>query len=41
MSLENIMNTKADKAVKKSTHHVPPRQMIYTKRQIGWDHEKR
>jgi hypothetical protein len=27
--VETIMNTKADKAVKKITHHVPSRQMIY------------
>jgi hypothetical protein len=41
VTIETIMNTKADKAVKKNTHHVPARQMIYTKKQIGWDHEKR
>ncbi len=41
VTLETIMNTKADKAVKKITHHVPPRQMIYTKKQIGLNHEER
>jgi hypothetical protein len=41
VTLETIMNTKADKTVKKITHHVPSRQMIYTKKQIRWDHEKR
>ena len=41
VTLETIMHTKADKAVKKITHHVPPRQMIYTKKQIGLNHEKR
>ena len=41
VTLETIMNTKADKAVKKITHHVPSRQMIYTKKQIGLNHEKR
>jgi hypothetical protein len=41
VTLETIMNTKADKAVKKITHHVPPRQVIYTKKQIGLNHEKR
>ncbi len=40
-TLETIMNTKSDKSVKKITHHVPPRQMIYTKKQIGLNHEKR
>jgi hypothetical protein len=35
------MSTKPDKTVKKFTHHVPPRQMIYTKKQIGWNHDKR
>jgi hypothetical protein len=29
VTLETIMNTKADKDVKKITHHVPPRQMTY------------
>jgi hypothetical protein len=29
------MSTKADKTVNKITHHVPPRQMIYTKKQKG------
>jgi hypothetical protein len=29
------MNAIADKTVNKITHHVPPRQMIYTKKQIG------
>jgi hypothetical protein len=41
VTLETMMNTKADKAEKKITHHVPPRQMIYTKKQIGLNHEKR
>jgi hypothetical protein len=41
VTLETIMNTKADKDVKKITHHVSPRQMIYTKKQIGLNHEKR
>jgi hypothetical protein len=41
LSIESIMSTKADKTDKKITHHVPPRQMIYTKKQIGWNHEKR
>ena len=27
------MSMKSDKTVKKITHHVPPRQMIYTKKQ--------
>ena len=41
VTLETMMNAKADKPVKKITHHVPPRQMIYTKKQIGLNHEKR
>jgi hypothetical protein len=41
VTLETIMNTKVDKTVKKITHHVTPRQMIYTKKQIGLNHEKR
>jgi hypothetical protein len=41
VTVETIMNTKADKDVKKFTHHVPPRQMIYTKKQIGLNHKKR
>ncbi len=32
---------RCDKTVKKITHHVPPREMIYTKKQIGWNHKKR
>jgi hypothetical protein len=41
MSLETIMSTNYDKTVKYITHHVPRRQMIYTKKQIGWNHENR
>jgi hypothetical protein len=41
VTLETIMNTKVDKVVKKITHHVPPRQLIYTKKQIGLNPEKR
>jgi hypothetical protein len=36
-----MMNTKVDKTVKKITHHVPLRQMIYTKKQIKRNHEDR
>jgi hypothetical protein len=35
ITLKTIMNTTADKTVNKITHHVPPTQMIYTKKQIG------
>jgi hypothetical protein len=38
---ETIMNTKVDKTAKQITYHVSPRQMICTKKQIGWNHEKR
>ena len=41
VTLKTIMSTIADKTVNKITHHVPPRQIIYTKKQIGWNHEKR
>jgi hypothetical protein len=33
VTIETIMSMKSDKTVKKITHHVPPRQMIYTKKQ--------
>ncbi len=35
ITLRTIINTITDKTVNKITHHVPPRQMIYTKKQIG------
>ena len=41
VTLETIMSTKADKTVKKITYHVSPREIIYTKKQIEWNHEKR
>ena len=41
VTLKTKMNTIADKTVNKIAHHVPPRQMIYTKKQVGYHHEKR
>jgi hypothetical protein len=34
VTLKTIMSTIADKTVNKISHHVPTRQMIYTKKQI-------
>jgi len=33
------MSTKVDETAKEINHHVPLRQMIYTKKQIGWNVE--
>ena len=41
VTLKTIMSTISDKIVNKITHHVPPRQIIYSKKQIGWNLEKR
>jgi len=37
--VKTIMSTKVDQTVKEITHHVPLRQMIHTKKQIGWSPE--
>jgi hypothetical protein len=38
VKLETMMNKKTDKTVKYITHHVP---LVYTKKQIEWNHENR
>jgi hypothetical protein len=36
-----MLSTTSGKVVNRITHHVSFRQMIYTKKQIGWKHEIR